>query len=304
MPGPGLPFSLCYLVEDDRGGVHVVDPGSPGEKAAAALDAALAAIGRRPSDVVSIVATHLHADHAGGAARLRECSGAPVLMHEREAEAIARLADGAPALDLAAWGVPAERRPELLAAAATPPGAGIAAPTATLTDGDLLDIPGRRLRVLATPGHTAGSICLDDEADGLLFTGDTVLPTVNSGIGLGGPIGGSTGGGDPIADYLGSLRIVAALDREALPGHERPFATLRERCAELERHHLSRRDEVAAQVREHPDATVWEVASALTWTGGWEALAGFALLSALAQTSLHRLSVLAGRMRPSDGRGS
>ena len=39
-----------------------------------------------------------------------------------------------------------------------------------------LDLGGRTLQVHHTPGHSPGSICLLDEADGLLFTGDTVYP--------------------------------------------------------------------------------------------------------------------------------
>jgi glyoxylase-like metal-dependent hydrolase (beta-lactamase superfamily II) len=43
-----------------------------------------------------------------------------------------------------------------------------------LEEGDVFDLGERRLQVLHTPGHTQGSICLLDEAEGLLFAGDTV----------------------------------------------------------------------------------------------------------------------------------
>lgn len=46
-------------------------------------------------------------------------------------------------------------------------------PTQLLRDGDELDLGGRTLRVLHTPGHTPDSICLFDERNGLLFGGDT-----------------------------------------------------------------------------------------------------------------------------------
>ena len=48
-------------------------------------------------------------------------------------------------------------------------------PTATVVDGDRIDLGDRMLRVMHTPGHTEDSICLFDERDGLLFSGDTVL---------------------------------------------------------------------------------------------------------------------------------
>jgi glyoxylase-like metal-dependent hydrolase (beta-lactamase superfamily II) len=316
MPAGGLQYSLAYLVEDDRGGLLIVDPGSPGEEVGRVVLAAVAALGRTPSDVSAIVLTHLHADHAGGADALRAATGAPVLMHEREAEALAAIRRGLPAPDLDGWGVPAERQPELAVVTSAPAAPGLRA-DGVLADGDLLDVPGRRIRVLWTPGHTPGSLCLHDEDAGLVLTGDTVLPTVNPGLGLGGPTATN-----PIADYLASLSRVAtlgdptatpdhlpSLDRlaaggdptatpdhlpsldhlgtrraVALPGHEHPFAGLADRCAALAEHHLRRSREVAA----HPGGTVWEVASALTWTGGWEHLPPFARLSALAQTALHR----------------
>jgi len=43
-------------------------------------------------------------------------------------------------------------------------------------DGDVLDLGGRELQIIATPGHTPDSICLLDSAAGLLFTGDTYYP--------------------------------------------------------------------------------------------------------------------------------
>jgi glyoxylase-like metal-dependent hydrolase (beta-lactamase superfamily II) len=47
-------------------------------------------------------------------------------------------------------------------------------PTRLLDEGDVLDLGGRRLRVLHTPGHSPDCICLLDDANGLLFGGDTI----------------------------------------------------------------------------------------------------------------------------------
>jgi glyoxylase-like metal-dependent hydrolase (beta-lactamase superfamily II) len=47
-------------------------------------------------------------------------------------------------------------------------------PTRLLDEGDVLDLGGRRLKVLHTPGHSPDCICLLDEANGLLFGGDTI----------------------------------------------------------------------------------------------------------------------------------
>lgn len=50
------------------------------------------------------------------------------------------------------------------------------APTHTVKEGDVIDLGGRTLEVVWTPGHTADSIMLIDEENGLLFTGDTYYP--------------------------------------------------------------------------------------------------------------------------------
>lgn len=49
------------------------------------------------------------------------------------------------------------------------------APTTYLEDGDVIDLGGRSIRVIHTPGHTPDSICLLDESDGSLFAGDTLV---------------------------------------------------------------------------------------------------------------------------------
>jgi glyoxylase-like metal-dependent hydrolase (beta-lactamase superfamily II) len=48
--------------------------------------------------------------------------------------------------------------------------------TSYIADGDVIDLGGRSLKVIATPGHTPDAICLLDRANKLLFTGDTYYP--------------------------------------------------------------------------------------------------------------------------------
>src|SRR5258708_8452990 len=47
-------------------------------------------------------------------------------------------------------------------------------PSRLLEEGDVLDLGGRRLQVMHTPGHSPDCICLFDEERGLLFGGDTI----------------------------------------------------------------------------------------------------------------------------------
>jgi len=102
----------------------------------------LAGIGDRT--VKAVVATHGHNDHINVAAELAAATGAPVLIHPD---------------DLMLWQVVnPDREPDGL-----------------LHEGDVLTAGGVSLRVLHTPGHSPGGCCLYDEADGVLFSGDTLF---------------------------------------------------------------------------------------------------------------------------------
>ena len=86
-----------------------------------------------------------------------------------------------------------------------------------LHDGDWIDIGGRSLQVLATPGHAPDSICFYEPLNGLLFTGDTYYP---------GPIYVFGRGSDPAA-YQRSVDALARLApkvRLVLGGHNEPVA--------------------------------------------------------------------------------
>ena len=86
-----------------------------------------------------------------------------------------------------------------------------------LHDGDRIDLGGRTLQVIATPGHTPDSIALLDEKNGLLFTGDSFYP---------GPIFLYRPETDLDA-YVASMKKLAALSPKLqllLPAHNEPVA--------------------------------------------------------------------------------
>ena len=289
MQQPGNPFSFSYLIAGDDGSLHLIDTGYDGDENWRLFRNALDGFGLSLDDLASVFVTHLHPDHLGMTERLRTATGARIGMLRREREGLAAIAAGGltpPVGLLEGWGVPPERRPEL----SIPLGADLVARGIPTIDrdyepGDTLDVPGREIEVLWTPGHTAGSASLVDAAAGLVYTGDTVLPKIFSGLGLGDR---SDTDANPIADYLASLTALARYDdMEVAPGHGYRFRGLIERNAALAEHHLHRSRAAAAVIRDEPDATVWEVASRLRWTAGWQNLRSFYLLSALSQTVLH-----------------
>ena len=186
-PNPG-PMTLdgtnTWLIAEPGSAVAVVvDPGPDDEAHLGRIRDLATAAGQRIS---RILLTHGHQDHSAGAARLARLTGAPVLAAD-------------PAL---------RRSPGEAGPAETATGDGRLAP------GDVVTEAGCEVRVVATPGHTADSVCLLVPADGALLTGDTVLgrgTTVLAGDGS-------------LADYLATLDRLRALADEQqlstlLPGH-------------------------------------------------------------------------------------
>jgi glyoxylase-like metal-dependent hydrolase (beta-lactamase superfamily II) len=144
----------CWIVTESEGTPAVViDPGGDvqallHELAGGAVDA--------------IVLTHGHFDHLGAVTELIEATGAPLLVHEEDADRLTH--DGAEGTGGAPFGF-----------------AGVVAPAAdrTLAHADVIEAGGLCFKVLHTPGHTPGGICLlvSDPSTGVphLFSGDTLF---------------------------------------------------------------------------------------------------------------------------------
>jgi glyoxylase-like metal-dependent hydrolase (beta-lactamase superfamily II) len=105
-------------------------------------DAILNAIGGRR--LVAIVSTHAHNDHINAAAAVADRTGAPILLHED---------------DRVLWdAVYPDREPD-----------------GPLADGDEITVAGTVLRVMHTPGHAPGAVCLYAPELETVFTGDTLF---------------------------------------------------------------------------------------------------------------------------------
>lgn len=78
---PGLGHVNCYALLDDDGAA-VVDPGLPGKASFEALRSRLSQAGLAVKDIHTVLVTHSHPDHFGGAAMIRKESGAEVIAHE------------------------------------------------------------------------------------------------------------------------------------------------------------------------------------------------------------------------------
>jgi glyoxylase-like metal-dependent hydrolase (beta-lactamase superfamily II) len=166
IPTIGKAAVNSFALVDGDGSVTLVDCGVA--KAPARIVAGLAAIGKHPSDVTRIVLTHVHPDHAGGAAEMAQRTGAPVLTHAADAEYAE--AGRSPKADKSFLSGRILNRVNNGKFAKFE----VASP---LADGDLLEVGGG-LRVLHTPGHSPGHISLLHEPSKLLITGDAIFNVV------------------------------------------------------------------------------------------------------------------------------
>ena len=251
----------------------MVDPGLPGEESWKALRGRMDAAGIPLDRVHTIVVTHSHPDHFGGAGLLAQESGGDIVasdrfrtffdpddIDDRELEAADDIdPDESPIPSMrierpAPWGgstvgPPPEARARMLAHQADlfkwfkPP-----RPSHRVADCDHIALGARDWVGLFTPGHTDDHLCLYDEEGGVLLAGDQVLPTITPHISGLIP-------GDPLLMYTESLDRLADLPHVStvLPAHGQPFHDLAGRAEEIKRHHDERLD----RLLEICDAAGW-----------------------------------------------
>jgi glyoxylase-like metal-dependent hydrolase (beta-lactamase superfamily II) len=159
-----------------------------------------------------------------------------------------------------------------------------AMPDRELADGDLVDLPGRKLRVIWTPGHSPGHICLHLEDGDRIFTGDHVLPRITPHIGL---YPYDLPDIDPLGDYLDSLGRVAEITAgEVLPAHQYRFNGLAERAGEIAAHHEERLTEITGLLSR--DArTLWELTAAMIWRQSWDDMSVISRQMAAGEAAAH-----------------
>lgn len=179
----------CYIVDSGEGDALLVDPGSEFESIVAELE-------RRSLTPIAILNTHAHFDHIGAVSDLMERYDIPFHLHEADGPLLRRanlyrlVFDGKTSIR-----VPTEFQ--------------------QLGDVERLNIGPFHCEILATPGHTPGSVSL--RFDDALFTGDMLM---SDGPGRHDLPGGSE------TDMKSSMAVYRDLpqDLAAYPGHGKPFA--------------------------------------------------------------------------------
>jgi len=164
----------------------VIDPGAePARVWAAAQKAGLT--------ISAIILTHGHCDHIGGVDGLLACADVPVYAARDEKKLLgSAVLNGSVRIMGQAMEIK-EYRP--------------------LDDGDTIQAGAGVLRVITTPGHTAGSICLYDETAKVLFSGDTLFRVSVGRTDL------PTGDGDTLVSSIQDKLYTLPDDTQVYPGH-------------------------------------------------------------------------------------
>ncbi|MGH9139442.1 MAG: MBL fold metallo-hydrolase [Acidimicrobiales bacterium] len=285
---PGLGHVNCYALEDERGWA-VVDPGLPGKAPWQSMVERFQLAGFDVDDVHTVVVTHSHIDHFGGAGRLRVQAGADVVT----SRSFRTWWDPDDVDDPDAWegvdfgdgGLPWDRETPWGGAHPRPPLKSrikyrvakplirrwfpTPSPSTRLADAEPIRLGRREWVAVHTPGHTPDHLCLFDPEGGVLLAGDHVLPTITPHI------SGVDAGPDPLSAYVASLDKVAALDgvRHVLPAHGRPFVDLGDRVAAIRRHHRERLDRLLGFVTDAGEAGVEELSHRLFRPAVWGPMA-------------------------------
>jgi len=128
-----------------------------------------------------------------------------------------------------------------------------------LTEGTIITVGGYDFTCIETPGHTKGHICLYEPDKKFLIAGDHLLGDITPNI------TNFRGDGNPLADFMMSLKKIAALSVDlVLPGHRGIFKDSRGRVDQLLQHHHRRIEEVFAILAEG-SMSGYQLAARMTW---------------------------------------
>ncbi|UCH50845.1 MAG: MBL fold metallo-hydrolase, partial [Chloroflexota bacterium] len=231
-----------YLVEGTKGNL-LIDTGLDTPEAFGALRDALKFGGFGFKDITLITATHIHPDHYGMVDKLKQLSGANVALSDIEAKFIdSRYVNTDDLLNkvkqlFQSNGVPEGDLTELTEASmAIKQFTGVVKPDIMLKDGEKITVATSEFKVIVTPGHSPGHICLYEPNRKLLFSGDHLLPDIFPHVGF-----HPQSGENPLGDFFKSLEALSNLEVNFIfPGHGSVFSGFNLRLSELSYYHEQR----------------------------------------------------------------
>ncbi|OGO22142.1 MAG: hypothetical protein A2144_00965 [Chloroflexi bacterium RBG_16_50_9] len=290
MVKPTPPHVNAYLIQGDRGYL-LVDTGWGTDETLDSVKKHLAAIGADFKDISQIIVTHIHPDHYGLAGKIKQLSGAKLAFHEIEKGFIESryihmenlLSQTAHLLGMN--GVPPDELPLIKnATLGLEQFVSPVNPDVTFRGGETIAFGEFTFKILLTPGHSLGHVCLYEPKKGILICGDHILPTITPNTGR-----HPQSDENPLKSYLDSLNDMKNLGVDlVLPGHESPFDKFETRVNELIQHHKERNHSILVNLKREPQ-TAYQIARGLVWgiAFAWPEMPAFHKRLAISETLAH-----------------
>ena len=193
----------CFMIADEKTAECLVT--DPGDEPDRILDL----IKENNFKVKYILCTHAHFDHVGALPEVKEETGAKIVLHSDDLVIYRNATEAAKS-----WGFEIDPLPE---------------PDLLVSEGDILRLGALEFRVLHTPGHSPGGICIYGE--GILITGDTLFA---------GSVGRTDLYGGDVKKLKTSFKRLMSLPDETrvLPGHGPESTIGRERTGNFFSHEI------------------------------------------------------------------
>jgi glyoxylase-like metal-dependent hydrolase (beta-lactamase superfamily II) len=242
-----MPFRLGHVhvfALVHANGVALIDTGMNSQESFLKLESSLKAIGKTIQDIDRIFITHYHMDHSGIAGRIKEISGAAILMSEVDGQWIhdfnknkmdpdqIRKVYRQHGMAEAVVETFLSRVMELRKSTIPFQVDEFMKPFEHRTIGDFT------FEVIPTPGHTRGQVCFFFREKGILLSADHVLPHITPNL-TPDPYHPEF---RPLCNFLKSLHQIKDLPvSRVYPAHGEPFTDLKKRITEMEEHHQERK---------------------------------------------------------------
>lgn len=251
-----LPFELNHVnvgLVRLAGGYMLIDTGMDTEESFEVLSASLSGLGVQWRDIRRVLITHMHPDHVGLLGRVLALSGATLLMHRDEVAHLNMIVDAGqpPWIDV---GLRLAGTPEPMVQAIHSSLKHLRDALRTvragmsLAGGEELETAAGPARVLFTPGHTVGHVCLYWPGRRALYAADLMIEHITPNISW-------LPDRDCLSEYLASLDSLRDYDIEVIvPSHGLPFRGHREWIAQTFTHHEERCAKLLAAIRRKPES--------------------------------------------------
>jgi glyoxylase-like metal-dependent hydrolase (beta-lactamase superfamily II) len=279
-----------YLIKTTNG-YWCIDTGWDSPPAIQSLEEQLEEAGVRLTDINHYILTHGHIDHLGMIPRFKTAYNPTVYLHEKEVELLKiRFSDGDQFLTMTDRFLQSHGFP---AAELTPPEFQLPIsedlskikPDIPLRGDEEIKVGDYILKVINTPGHTPGHIALYEPRKKFLFSGDVLLPTIDTNAAFHVQLIEY-----PIQKYLNSLATLRKLEIEkVLPGHEYVFSDPHRRIDEIFRNHEQKSAVIFKAFSDKQPKTAYNVSrwlarSSRKHTDYWDKMTGWDRRFAVLQT--------------------